>query len=91
MNLIYTFVLTSLSLIYKMDIITGLGCSPGGSEDKDSAFNEGDQDLIPESGRCPGEGSGYPLQCWCLENSMDRGAWRATVPEVTKSWTRLSD
>ena len=33
----------------------------------------------------PGEGNGYPLQCSCLENSMDRGAWRATVPGVTES------
>ena len=91
MSFIYTLVLTSLNLIYKMDIITVLGCSPGGSEDKDSACNEGDQGLIPESGRCPGEGSDYPLQYSCLENSMDRGAWRETVHRVTKSWTRLSD
>ena len=79
MNLIYTLVLTSLSLIYKMDIITVLGCSPSGSEDKDSACNEGDQGLIPESRRCPGEGSGYPLQYSCLENSMDRRVRWATV------------
>ena len=39
----------------------------------------------------PGEGNGYPLQCSCLENSMDRGAWRATVHGVAKSGTRLSD
>ena len=35
----------------------------------------------------PGEGNGYPLQYSCLENSMDRGAWRATVHGVTKNWT----
>ena len=35
----------------------------------------------------PGEGNGNPLQDSCLENSMDKGAWQATVPEVTKSWT----
>ena len=35
----------------------------------------------------PGEGNGNPLQYSCLENSMDRGAWRATVPGVTKSQT----
>lgn len=68
MNLIYTFILTSLSLIYKVDIITVLGCSPGGSEDKDSAFNEGDQDLIPESGRCPGVGNDNPPWYSCLRN-----------------------
>ena len=39
----------------------------------------------------PGEGNGNPLQYSCLGNSMDRGAWRATVCEVRKSWTRLSD
>ena len=43
------------------------------------------------SGRSPKEGNGYPLQYSWLENSMDRGAWRATVHGVTKSWTWLSD
>ena len=46
---------------------------------------------VPGSGRSPGEGNGNPLQYSCLENSMDRGAWRATVYGVSKSWTRLSD
>ena len=40
-------------------------------------------------GRSPGGGNGNPLQCSCLGNPMDRGAWRATVQRVTKSWTRL--
>ena len=44
---------------------------------------------IPGLGRSPGEGHGNPLQYSCLENPMDRGAWRATVHRVTKSWTRL--
>ena len=39
----------------------------------------------------PGEGNANPLQCSCLENPMDRGAWWATVHGVTKSWTRLND
>ena len=39
----------------------------------------------------PGEGNGNPLQCSCLKNPMDRGAWWATVHGVTKSWTGLSD
>ena len=43
--------------------------------------------LIPGMGQYPGEGNGYPLQCSCLENSMDRGAWQATVPGITKSRT----
>ena len=45
----------------------------------------------PWVGRSPQEGNGNPVQYSCLENSMDRGAWRATVHEVTKGWTRLSD
>ena len=53
--------------------------------------NVGDLGSIPGLGRSPGEGSGYPLQYSCLENSMDRGAWRVTVHGVTKSHTRLSD
>ena len=48
---------------------------PGGSEVKASASNVGDQDLIPGSGRSPGEGNGTPLQYSCLENPMDGGAW----------------
>ena len=46
---------------------------------------------IPELGRSPGVGNGTPLWYSCLENSMDRGAWRATVHGVTKSHTRLSE
>ena len=64
---------------------------PGGSGGKESACNAGDQDLIPGWGRSHREGNGYPLQYSCLEDSMDKGAWRATVHGVTKSWTRLSD
>ena len=46
--------------------------------------------LIPQSGRSPGEGNGHPLQYSCLENSMDRGAWQASVHGVTKSQTQLN-
>ena len=46
---------------------------------------------IPGLGRYPGGGNGNPLQYCCLKNLMDRGAWRATVHGVTKSWTGLSD
>ena len=52
---------------------------PGGSDNKGSAFNVGDLGLIPGSGRCPGEGNGYPLQYSCWGNAMDRGAWQVTV------------
>ena len=50
-----------------------------------------DMDLIPGSERFPGEGNGNPLQCSCLENPMDGGAWWATVHGVAKSRTQLSD
>ena len=58
---------------------------PGGSDSKESACNAGDPGSIPEWGRPPGEGNGHPLQYFCLENSMDRGAWWATVHGVAKS------
>ena len=47
-----------------------------------------DASSIPGLGRSPGEGHGNPLQYSCLENPMDRGAWWATVHEVTKSWAQ---
>ena len=64
---------------------------PDDGDGKESACKAGDLGLIPRLGRSPGEGSGYPLQYSCLENSMDRGAWQATVHGVAKSLTRLSD
>ena len=48
-----------------------------------------DSGLIPGSGRSPGGGNDNPLQDFCLENSMDRGTWQATVYRVTKSQTQL--
>ena len=68
-----------------------VGGFPDDSAGKESACNAGDQGSIPESGRSSGEGNGNPLQFSCLENSMDRGAWGATVHGVAKSRTRLSD
>ena len=59
---------------------------PGGSDGKESTCNAGDPGSIPGLGKSPGEGNGNPLQ-YCLENSMDRGAWQAIVHEVTKSQT----
>ena len=64
---------------------------PSGSDGKETTCNAGDLGSIPGSGRSPGEGNGNPLQYSCLENPMDRGAWRATVHGVAKSRTRLSD
>ena len=59
--------------VYKMGQV-------GGSDSKESGCSAEDPDLIPGSGRSPGEGNGYPLQYSCLVNPIDR---------VTKSWTRL--
>ena len=64
---------------------------PGGSGGKESACNAGDPGSIPGSGRSLGEGNGNPLQYSCMGNSMDRGAWWATVHRVAKSQTQLSN
>ena len=64
---------------------------PGTSACKESTSSAGDPSLIPGLGRAPGEENGNPLQYSSLENPMDRGARRATVHEVAKSQTRLSD
>ena len=61
----------------------------GGSDGKESACSVEDLGLTPGSGRSSGEGNGNPLQYSCLENPMDRGAWRATVHGVAKSQTQL--
>ena len=57
---------------------------PGGSDSKESACNAGDPGSVLGSGRFPGEGHGNPPQYFCLKNSMDRGAWWATVHGVTE-------
>ena len=57
---------------------------PGGTNSKESACNAGDLGLIPESGRSPGEGNGYSLQCSCLESSMDRRASQSTVHGISE-------
>ena len=64
---------------------------PAGSDSKEAACNAEHSGLIPGLGRSPGERNGNLLQYPCLENSMDREAWWATVHGVTKSWTQLSD
>ena len=63
-------------------VVKSLPANAGGVRDVGS---------IPGSGRSPGGGHGNLLHYSCLENHMDRGAWRATVHGVTKSQTRLSD
>ena len=58
---------------------------------KESNANAGDAGLILELGRSPGGGNGTLLRYSCVGNLMDRGAWRATVHGVAKSWTQLSN
>ena len=65
-------------------VVSGLPC---GSDSKEPACSAGDPGSFPGSGRSPGEGNGNPLQYSCLENSMDRGAWWATVHSVAESDT----
>ena len=57
----------------------------------ESVCDAGDPGSISGSGRSPEEGNGNPLQYSGLGNPMDRGAWEATVRELTKSWTGLRD
>ena len=74
---IWTLVSKVMSLLFNM--------LSGGSDGKASAYNAGDLSSIPGSGRFSGEGNGHPLQYSCLENSMCREVWRATVSLVRKS------
>ena len=62
-----------------------VGCSPWGREDSDTT----ERLHFHFSFSCIGEGNGNPLQCSCLENPRDGGAWWAAVYGVTRSWTRL--
>ena len=58
---------------------------PRSSLGKESACNAGDLGSIPVLGRSPGEGNGYPLQYYGMENSIERKVWEATVHGVTES------
>ena len=64
---------------------------PGVSDGKAFAYHAGDPGSIPGLGRSLGEGNGNPLQYYCQENPMDKGAWYAIVYGAAKSWARLSD
>ena len=63
---------------------------PGGTGGKESACKAGDLGSIPGLGTSPGEENGYPLQCSCLENPLDRGGWWVTAHGVTKNRTQLA-
>ena len=67
----------------------GFPGSASGVEHTADAGDIRDEGLIPGLGRSLGEGNDNPLQYSCLENPMDRGAWRATVHGVTIGWTQL--
>ena len=92
-NLAFSLILLTQHLAFTImhDVTYGYGLFSGGSEGKESAYSAGDLGLIPGLGRSPGEGNGYPLWYCCLENSMDRGAWWATVYGVSKSQTQLGN
>ena len=64
---------------------------PGGSDGKESVCNAGDPGSTAGLGRSAEEGNGYLVQYFCLENSMDRGAWWTIVHGVPASQTQLND
>ena len=76
--------------LYIWDLVISSMGFPGGSDGKESACSAGNLGSIPGLGRSPGEGSDYPLQYSCLENSMDKGAWQTTAHGISKSrpWLR---
>ena len=86
LDMIFSLEVELMKLNYELGM-KGRGF-PGGSVVKNPPANVGDvRDMVRSLGRSPEEGRGNPLQYSCLKNSMDRGAWRATVHRVTKSWT----
>ena len=85
------FILIMIQQAKKVVDLKLLWASPCGSGGKQSACNQGDPGSIPGSGRSPEKENGYLLQYSCLENPTDREAWQATVSEVAKSMTWLSD
>ena len=87
---LFTYCLCLLSGQGFSDLMNLQAGSPGVSDGKESACNAGDLGSIPGLGRSPGEGNNNTLQYSCLENSMDRGAWWATVHGVAQNQTRLS-
>ena len=79
----YIFLLKVPYLIYNLQAFSHNPQGfPGGSDGKESACSAGDPSAIPRLGRSPGEGNGNPLRYSYLDNSMDKGVWRATVHGV---------
>ena len=86
--MLHDYYALSLALLRHWAEISGFS---GGSDGKESTCSSGNPGLIPGSERSPGEENGNPLQCSCLENLMDRGAWQATVHGLKKSQTQQSN
>ena len=84
------FVGKMMSLLFNMPS-SFVMAFPGGSLFKNVPANAGEANSIKKLRRSPGEGNGNPLPYSCLRNPMDRGAWRATIYGVIKSWTQLSN
>ena len=80
-NEIWKLFMKKMAIAFQAEYNLGF---PVSSDSKESACNAGDLGLIPELGRSLGEGNGNPLQYSFLENSMDRGAWWATVQGVSQ-------
>ena len=95
MNFLANLMFTGLDFIYGLllllvDHILSIIGFPDGSDDKEFACNAGDTGFILGSGISPRDGSGNPLQYFCLEHSIDRGAWQTTV-HGSKSCTKLNN
>ena len=92
--MLITLILSSAMLWHIIMMILTNGASQVMLMVKNLPDNSGDiRDMgsISGWGRFPGEGNGKPLQCSCLENPMDRGAWQAIVHGVAKSQVRLNN
>ena len=83
--------MTYMGKEFKKEWIYVYVCLSQWLQSKESVCNAVGVDSIPGSGISPGGGNGNPLQCSCLENPMDRGAWWTTVHRVAKSRLLLSD
>ena len=89
---IFLFYFIFLIFLILKSLILSMKGFPGGASGKEPACQHRrhrDAGWIPGLGRSPAGGHGHPLQYSCLENPTDRGAWRATVHGITKSWTWL--
>ena len=85
----YTLIILAIKGLQNLDTTKHFRGFPDDSDGKKSAYSAGDSGSICGLGRFPGERNGNPLQYFCLENPMDRGAWWAIVHGVTKETGRI--